>query len=77
MESKHLADVEQLQNEYDKKLDIQVSDYLKLEQEKLEMKKDYEKQIQNLQEENDASIKKLLAEFEINLRKVQAEFEES
>ena len=48
METKHLGDVEQLQTEYDKKLDLQVSDYLKLEQEKLEMKKDYEKQIANL-----------------------------
>ena len=77
MEANHLSDVEQLQKEYDAKLDLQMSDYLKLEQEKLEMRKEKEQQIAELQAENDKSISKLLEEFRENLNKVQDEYEES
>ena len=70
MESKHLTDVEEIQNDNDKKLYAQASDYLNLEQSKLEMKKMYDKKIKDLQDQNKKSIEQLLAEFKINLDKV-------
>jgi len=42
MESNHLAAVEEIQTIYEKKLYSQGSDYLSLEQSKLEMKKQFE-----------------------------------
>ena len=48
MEGNHLAAVEEIQTIYDKKLYIQGSDYLTLEQEKLEMKKYYDQKIKDL-----------------------------
>jgi hypothetical protein len=50
MESNHLTDVEEIQNDNDKKLYAQASDYLNLEQSKLEMKKMYDKKIKDLQD---------------------------
>ena len=70
MESNHLTDVEEIQNDNDKKLYAQASDYLNLEQSKLEMKKMYDKKIKDLQDQNKKSIEQLLAEFKINLDKV-------
>ena len=70
MESNHLQDVEEIETDNDKKLYAQGSDYLNLEQSKLEMKKMYDKKIKDLQQENKVSIEKLLAEFKINLEKV-------
>ena len=43
MESNNLAAVLDIQKEYEKKLDIQDSNYLTLEQSKLEMKQHFEK----------------------------------
>ena len=48
MESNHLSAVEELQTIYEKKLYIEGSNYLKLEQEKLEMKNYYEQKISEL-----------------------------
>jgi len=45
MESNHLQAVEEIQDIYEKKLYAQGSDYLSLEQNKLEMKKYYENRI--------------------------------
>lgn len=77
MEENHLKAVEDTQDTYKKKLDAQGSDYLSLEQSKLEMKKFYENKITELKRQNKESIEKLLAEFRINLNKVQEEYEES
>ena len=48
MESNHLGAVEEIQTIYEKKLYAQASDYLSLEQSKLEMKKHYENKIEEL-----------------------------
>ena len=48
MENKHLEAVERLEDVYQKKIQIEESNLLKLEQEKLEMKKYYEQKIQEL-----------------------------
>ena len=77
MEGNHLHEVEALQREYDTKLELQMSEYLRLEQEKLELRKDKERQIAEMTAENEKSIGKLLEEFKENLNKVQTEFEES
>ena len=53
MEANHLEGVEGLQREYDAKLDLQMSDYLKLEQEKLEMRKEKETRIAELKVRNE------------------------
>ena len=52
MEQNHLQSVEKLQSVYEKKLYIENSNYLKLEQEKLEMIKYYEGKIAELQKQN-------------------------
>jgi hypothetical protein len=48
MEGNHLAAVEELEGVYERKLYIECGNYLKLEQEKLEMKKHYDSRIQEL-----------------------------
>ena len=48
MEGNHLAAVEDLESVYERKLYIECGNFLKLEQEKLEMKKHYESRIAEL-----------------------------
>ena len=50
MEANHLAAVEDLESVYERKLYIECGNFLKLEQEKLEMKKHYEARIQELKQ---------------------------
>jgi len=76
MEGNHLAQVEELQVLYEKKLLAQDADYLNLEQAKLEMQKLYETKIRDLIEQNKLSIQRLLTEFRGNLTKVQKEYED-
>jgi hypothetical protein len=52
MELNHLQAVEELQGVYEKKLYIEGSNFLKLEQEKLEMEKYYENKIGELKKQN-------------------------
>lgn len=77
MELNHFGAVEELQTVYDKKLYIENSNYLKLEQEKLEQKTFYESKIGELKRQNQDSIDKLLREFKLNLFKVQDEYSDS
>jgi hypothetical protein len=67
MEMNHLQAVEELQAVYEKKLYIEQSNFLKLEQEKLEMKNYYENKIAELRRQNQDAIDKLLKEFKLNL----------
>jgi len=71
MESNHLREVDEIQERYEKKLYAQASDYLTLEQSKLEMDKQFQNQIAELKKQNKESIEKLLLEFKVNLNKVQ------
>lgn len=77
MEANHLQQVEEVQTLYEKKLYAQGSDYLSLEQSKLEMKKFYENKIADLKRQNRERIQTLLQEFKVNLNKVQDEYEET
>ena len=77
MEANHLQQVEEVQTLYEKKLYAQGSDYLSLEQSKLEMKKFYENKIADLKKQNRDRIQTLLQEFKVNLNKVQDEYEET
>lgn len=52
MEMNHLQYVEELQNVYEDKLYKEGSNYLKLEQEKIEMEKYYEGKISDLKKQN-------------------------
>jgi hypothetical protein len=52
MEHKHLDSVEKLEDVYKRKINIEEGNYLKLEQEKLEMKKYYEQKIGELRGQN-------------------------
>jgi len=52
MEANHLAAVEDLEGVYERKLYIECGNFLKLEQEKLEMKKHYEQRIGELKKQN-------------------------
>lgn len=47
-----------------------MSEFLRLEQEKLELRKEKERQIEEMTAENEKSIAKLLEEFKENLNKV-------
>ena len=77
MEKKHLEAVENLEDHYKRKISIEEGNFLKLEQEKLEMKKYYEGKIAELRQQNQSSMDKLLKEFKTNLENVKEEYEDS
>ena len=77
MEANHLAAVLDYQKIYEDKLEGQGSDYLSLEQSKLEMEKFYNEKINKIKAQNKESINNLLKEFKVNLNKVQEEYDES
>lgn len=52
MEENHVAAVEDLESVYERKLNVECGNFLKLEQEKLEMRKHYEQRIQDLKRQN-------------------------
>lgn len=56
MEMKHLQSVEELQTLYERKLYIENSNYLKLEQEKIEMKNFYEEKLDEMRRQNEEAI---------------------
>lgn len=62
---------------YEKKLYVESSNYLKLEQEKLEMENYYKEKIAELRSQNENAMEKLKGEFKINLRKVHQEYLDS
>lgn len=76
MEANHLKQVIDTQQMYEKKLTQQESEYLNLEQDKLEMQQSYEQKIQALIGWNNRKIKDLLGSFKTDLNKVQDEYEE-
>ena len=73
----HYEEVKEIERVFEKKLKQEGDGYLQLEQEGLEMKQRYEKQIQQIKLENEAAINGLLEEFKTNLRKVYVEFKQS
>ena len=73
IEKYHYEEVKEIERLFEKKGD----GYLQLEQEGLEMKQRYEKQIEQIKQENSAAINGLLEEFKINLRKVHIEYKQS
>lgn len=77
MEENHIAAVEDLEAVYERKLNVECGNYLKLEQEKLEMRKHYEQRIQDLKRQNQRAIDKLLSEFKTNMVKVEGEYVDS
>ena len=77
MEANHLGAVEDLESVYERKLYIECGNFLKLEQEKLEMKKHYEAKILELKQQNQKAIDRLLQEFKGNMVKVEAEYVDS
>ena len=77
MEGNHLAAVEDLEAVYERKLYIECGNFLKLEQEKLEMKKHYEQRIAELKRQNQRAIDRLLEEFKSNMVKVEHEYVDS
>ena len=77
IERYHFEEVREIETLFEKKLRQEGDGYLQLEQEGLEMKQRYEKQITQIKEENERAIRGLVKEFETNLRKVQIEYKES
>ncbi len=77
MESNHVAAVDELAAVYERKLDVECGNFLKLEQEKLEMKKHYESRIAEIKRQNQKAIDKLLQEFKVNMVKVEGEYVDS
>ena len=77
MESNHVAAVDELAGVYERKLDVECGNFLKLEQEKLEMKKHYESRIAEIKRQNQKAIDKLLQEFKVNMVKVEGEYVDS
>ena len=77
IEKYHYEEVKEIEKLFEKKLQQEGDGYLQLEQEGLEMKQRYEKQIDQIQAENMAAINGLLEEFKINLRKVHEEYQQS
>ena len=77
MEHNHLDAVKDLESVYERKLYIECGNYLKLEQEKLEMRKHYDSRIAELKKQNQRAIDRLLQEFKGNMVKVEAEYFDS
>jgi hypothetical protein len=77
MEANHLGAVEELESVYERKLYVETGNYLKLEQEKLEMRRHYELRIAELKRQNDRAIDRLLTEFKGNMVKVEREYVDS
>ena len=77
IEKYHYEEVQEIEQLFEKKLRQEGDGYLQLEQEGLEMKQRYEKQIRQIKVENEKAINKLVEEFANNLNKVQEEYEES
>ena len=77
IEKYHYEEVKEIEQLFEKKLRQEGDGYLQLEQEGLEMKQRYEKQIKQIKVENERAINKLVEEFANNLNKVQEEYEES
>ena len=77
MESNHEQAVDDLADVYDRKLDVECGNFLRLEQEKLEMKKHYEQRIADIKRQNQKAIDKLLGEFKSNMVKVEGEYVDS
>ena len=73
----HYEEVKDIERLFEKKLKQEGDGYLQLEQEGLEMKQRYERQIDQIKQENKAAINGLLEEFKVNLRKVYVEYQES
>ena len=77
IEKYHYEEVKEIERIFEKKLKQEGDGYLQLEQEGLEMKQRYEKQIDQIKRENKEAIDGLLNEFKTNLRKVHYEYKES
>jgi hypothetical protein len=77
IEKYHYEEVKEIEGLFEKKLEQEGDGYLQLEQEGLEMKQRYEKQIDQIKGENQEAINGLLEEFKVNLRKVHIEYKES
>mmetsp|Transcript_14737 Transcript_14737/g.19979 ORF Transcript_14737/g.19979 Transcript_14737/m.19979 type:complete len:98 (-) Transcript_14737:898-1191(-) len=73
----HYEEVKEIERVFEKKLKQEGDGYLQLEQEGLEMKQRYEKQIEQIKQENSGAINGLLEEFKTNLRKVYVEYRQS
>lgn len=77
MEQNHVNAVDDLAAVYERKLDVECGNFLRLEQEKLEMKKHYESRIEEIKRSNQRAIDKLLKEFKGNMVKVEGEYVDS
>ena len=77
IEKYHYEEVKEIERLFEKKLKQEGDGYLQLEQEGLEMKQRYERQIEQIKTENQSAVNGLLEEFKVNLRKVYVEYQES
>ena len=73
LEAKHLGEIKELQARYDKKIAMETENTLKLEQEKLEKKQEYEARIAKLKSMNEETADDLRQDFAKNLSVVKTE----
>lgn len=70
MELNHLQCMEELQQLYEKKLQMERQQYDNLNGEKEQLKGNFELEIKELQRQNENAIERLLNEFKTNLKEV-------
>ena len=75
MELNHLQCMEELQQLYEKKLQLEQQRYNQLKQEKEIVYDNFEEEIKDLHKQNDNAIEKLLTEFKNNLQEVQDQYD--
>ena len=74
IEKYHYEEVKEIERLFEKKLKQEGDGYLQLEQEGLEMRQRYQRQIEQIKQENKEAIEGLLGEFSSNLKKVNDEY---
>lgn len=77
MEVNHLECIEELQSLYEKKLQMEQTQYNKLKQAKDEEQGHYEERIKQMQRMSEQAIEKLLNDFKDELQVVQDEYDKA
>lgn len=77
MELNHIEMIEELKAIFDKKSSIDNSNYLTLEQQKLEMEQEYKKQLKKQEEDNNKKNDDLQASYKENIDRIMEQLEEA
>jgi hypothetical protein len=75
MELNHMQCMEELQQLYEKKLQIEQIQYKRLKDKKEAIQRQYEQELQDLKMKNERAQEKLMVEYKVNFHDVQDQYE--